>query len=405
VLPQWASAQQLLPPQFLPPGLETPLGVPILERPHPAYDPIGIRLGEFLALPRIGVSEAFDDNIYAFRQKTSDFITRITPGIDVDSTWSRHALGMSATGAITRYASHGTEDYDAMRLGGYGRVDVYRDAAIALYGFHRRDADPRSDPESLVNRQSRAIFDEDRARLLYVQRLMRFDLTTSFTFDRFDYVQVQNQDQNRSDYTAAERIAYYFSPRVNGFFETSYDITSYAQNGPARDYDTWTNLVGSAFDIDSVFIGELGVGILHQTSRNSAIPDFDGLAARGRVIWNVTLLTSLIAAVERAQEATRIQGAFSRLRTYGLLEAQHELRRNIILRANYSYEQNDYQGIVLKQSTHTMLLEARYLLNRNFSLGAAYVFRDRVATGATSNLFNFGSFNENIISANVTARF
>ena len=130
-------------------------------------------------------------------------------------------------------------------------------------------------------------------------------------------------------------------------------------------------MVGSASDIDYVFVGELGVGVLHQTFRDSATPDFDGLAARGKVVWNVTRLTSLIAAIERTQEATRLQGAFSRLRTYGLLEAQHELRRNIMLRADYSYEQNDYQGITLKQSTHTALLEARYLLNRNFSVGAA----------------------------------
>jgi hypothetical protein len=325
--------------------------------------------------------------------------------LDVNSLWSRHAFGLSVSGGISRYASHSTEDFDAMRLDAFGRVDVYKDASVTFQVRHRRDADARSSPESLLNQTQRAAYDENDARMTYIQRFNRLEFTTSFEEDQYGYDQAINRDQDRSDHIATERVAYYFSPRVNAYVQGSYDATRHDLNGPLRDFDTLTMLVGSAFDIDTIFVADIGVGFLHETQSNPAFPTVDSPAARARLIWNIQSITSLIATAEHVQEPTRLLGAFGRQRSFGSLEVQHELQRNVMLRAIYGFEHNTYQGIVLSQDTHEATLTGRYFFNRSFYVDGTYVFRNRDATGQTSNLFNVGSFTENVVSLSLTARF
>lgn len=386
------------------PGEPQP-GLPVAERPRPDFDPLGVPLGGFTLLPRLSVSAAYDDNVFATSRKTGDFFTVVTPAFDLQSHWSQHALGMSALGAISRYADQSREDFEAARVSGYGKLDIDRDANVTLAARYRRDADLRSDPETLRNLFSRAMYDQTGAGLSYVQRLNRVELTTRVGFDDLAYDQTINQDRDRTVYGGSERVAYLFSPRLNVFLQSGYDVTQYARNGPGRDYDTWTNLVGTAFDIDTVFVGEIGVGVLQEFSHAPGVPDFTGFAANGKVVWNVTSLTSLIGVVQRASESTRIPGAFSRLRTLGLVEAQHELLRNLILKADYSYEINDYRGLNLREDTQVISLGARYLINRYFFVDAIYAYRDRESTNSTPTLFNTGSFNENLVTLTLTARF
>lgn len=387
------------------PGQEPLIGTPVVDRPRPDYDPLGIPLGGFLLSPQLQVGQSYDDNIYASQRRLGDFVTLIAPRLALDSTWSRDAVGLAVSSGISRYATHSTEDFDSVRLDAYGRLDIYRDAAVTMAGYHRHDADPRSAPETLLNQQQRAAFDEDDARIVYQQRFNRLQFTTTLDVDQYSYDQAQNQDLSRTDFIGTERAAYYFSPRINGFVQTSFDATRYTLDGPARDFETWTNLIGSAFDIDQVFFGELGVGYLHETQRNPSLAGLDTPAVRGSLLWNVTSLTSLIARAERSQEPTRLFNAFSRVRSYGSFEAQHELQRNVILRLVYSFEDNNYQGITLAQQTQTARLDARYLLNRNLTIDAVYTYRDRTASGISSALFNLGPFTENVVTINVTARF
>jgi hypothetical protein len=394
-----ASAQQ----ERLATGEPQP-GLPVADRPRPDFDPIGLPVGGFTLLPRLSVTGAYDDNIFASTRKTGDFYSVVAPAFDLNSHWSQHAVGVSALGAISRYAEQSREDYEAARLSGYGRLDIDRDAAVTLTARYRRDADLRSDPETLRGQLTRAMYDQSGAGLNYVQRINRVELTTRLGVDQLSYDQTINQDRDRLVFGGAERVAYLFSPRVNVFVQSGYDVTQYSRNAGGRDYDAWTNLVGTAFDIDSIVVGEIGVGVLQEFSHAPGVPDFTGFAASGKVVWNVTALTSLIGVVERASESTRIPGAFSRLRTLGVVELQHELLRNLILKAGYSYEINDYRGMNLREDTQVAALTARYLINRNFVLDATYAYRDRDST-SPATAFNTGSFSDNLVTLTLTARY
>src|SRR5581483_253950 len=44
---------------------------PVADRPHPEWDPRGVRAGGFLVFPKVTLSADFDDNIYASPSKNS----------------------------------------------------------------------------------------------------------------------------------------------------------------------------------------------------------------------------------------------------------------------------------------------------------------------------------------------
>lgn len=83
----------------------------------PSVEPAGVPQPGWTFLPRVDVSEAFNDNIFqTSRDKKSDFITYITPSIDITGDLPRlqTSIFYAPTGII--YASHGNQDLIAQHL-------------------------------------------------------------------------------------------------------------------------------------------------------------------------------------------------------------------------------------------------------------------------------------------------
>ena len=88
-------------------------------------------------LPRVDVSEAFNDNIFQrSNNRSSDFITYITPAVSItgNTPTVQTQIYYAPTGVI--YASHGSQDLLAQNLNGSGTVTVVPDAFyIYLRGY------------------------------------------------------------------------------------------------------------------------------------------------------------------------------------------------------------------------------------------------------------------------------
>ena len=400
--PATVSAQQL------PPDVSMPR--PIAARPRPLYDPTGVKVGNFFAYPRLDVTTAYDDNIFAVdRRPVGDFVSTISPSLNLNSRWSRHELDGTVVGKTVRYFSNADQDLDAVLARSHGRIDVDRDTAVNLSGSYRRDADRQGALETRVNRLRRAQFDEGGGQIGVTERFNRLIVTSNFLFDQIDYAARPDQGLSRSDSVGTVRTAYLFSPRFAGFVQSSYDLLDYRLSGSTRNSRIWTNLVGASFDINTIFFGEIGVGFLQETFVNPALPQLMTPAVSGKLDWNVTQLTSLILSAERATASTQIPGAFTRETTVGALEAQHELRANVLLKLGYRFEQNQYQGINLAVDTHTTAFDARYLLNQWLWLDASYTFirqnSNSTAISAPSNQFNINPYTENVIALTLSGRF
>ena len=88
--------------------------------------------------------------------------------------------------------------------------------------------------------------------------------------------------------------------------------------------------------------------------------------------------------------ATTGASASGRFFTSVGVSVDHELLRNVLLGADISASQDDFEGISRTDEIYRASVDAKYLLNRYASIGGSYRFRMRNSDVATSE------FTENV---------
>ncbi|MEM6555639.1 MAG: outer membrane beta-barrel protein, partial [Pseudomonadota bacterium] len=124
----------------------------VTERAQPEFDPLPVRVGAFEARPQAGFSAGFTDNLFATTtNETDDTFVGFAPSVELDSTWSRHALGFNLDLDHLEYTDVSSESRTNLGLGAEGRLDA--STAVALFGSVRFDdlTEPRSNIASLQN--------------------------------------------------------------------------------------------------------------------------------------------------------------------------------------------------------------------------------------------------------------
>ena len=108
--------------------------------------------------------------------------------------------------------------------------------------------------------------------------------------------------------------------------------------------------------------------------------------AGGRVVWNVTRLTTLTFNASRTVNTTNpsIGNGTGYLDLVAAANVDHELLRNLLLNANVSYEIDEFQGLSRTDNALSAGASVKYLLNRNFYLGGSYTYQQRSSTGTAA---------------------
>jgi hypothetical protein len=367
-------------PQALPPRGDT-----VLTRSRPELDPLGVRLGSFLLYPKMTLGETFTDNVFATEDNTdSDFITSLRPELSLESDWRNHALNFSTGMDKGFYASETDEDYLDFFAETDGRVDVTRDISVTGAGGVSRNHEARSDPDDFGGKKPTIYYLYDAAAA-YNQRFGRFRTTLSGDFTRFDYEnapgEIQNQDRDRNVYAGALRLGYEIQPQYEAFVRFTgnrrlYDTTP-DDVGIERDSYGVEGVAGVALDLGGILFGDVFAGYLTQQYDDNDLDSPQGFTFGGSLDWNVTTLTTLSFTVAQTIRETTEEGASSYRQTLGTIQADHELLRNLLVNANFSIGNNDYDGISRNDYIYTAGVGVRYLMNRWFYVNAGYRFTRR----------------------------
>ena len=143
-------------PTAAPPG-QSALQQSVVLRSRPDYDPLGIHAGGFLIYPKLELGERYDDNIRATQHnRLDDFATTIAPSVAVESTWSRHALGLQAFGVFEEFADHSSENTSEYGVNLTGRLDMTEQDFLSGFSSYSHQVQPRSEPDDTGNRKPSA---------------------------------------------------------------------------------------------------------------------------------------------------------------------------------------------------------------------------------------------------------
>ena len=368
-------------------------GSTVRDRPRPETDPQGLRAGGFLIFPSLTVQESYDSNIFATPDdEEGDFITSIQPNVAAESQWSNHQLNFRAGADQGIYADSSDENYLDWNVGADGRLDVTRDTNLFAGASWNNEHEERGSPDD-VNGEEPTEYDVANLTLGGEHRFNRLSFRLINTYDRLDYDDVgaagggtiNNDDRDRDIYESTLRGSYEIQQNFTAFIEGGYNIRDYdaAQTdaGVNRDSDGFDVALGSEFDLTGITFGEVSIGYRSQSYEDAALDDVSGFSANASLTSNVTQLTSVTVAVQSSIDETTVgtgnnsaAGAFSR----GInLRVDHELLRNLLLNADASYVNRDYEGVDRMDNSFAAGLGADYFANRYLNFGVGYNFEAR----------------------------
>jgi hypothetical protein len=395
--------------------------VSVTQRPHPGYEALGLREGAFMVWPKLTATAEYNSNIFATAAGTvSDTIFHVTPEVNLTSNWSRHSLQAYARGMLNRYASNSDQKTDDYALGAEGQLDVLRSARINGGVDLSRLTEPRTSAGS----EGSAFPVQYRlatARLAGEREFNRLRLSARADWSKFNYLNrtgnVPQDDRDRTVVIGAVRGDYAISPDTALFVEVIANDRNYRlsrspvvagaplfPNFVNRDSKGAEALAGASFELAALVRGEVGVGYLKQTFKDSAFPDVKGLGARAQVEWFPTQLTTVTFTGSRAVEDAAVIGASSYLSSNLGVQVDHELLRNVLLGATAGYGKDDYRGVNRQDKRWSAGLSATYLMNRNIGATLAYNHAHQTSNRAAET-GGVGNFTIDRVGATLTLQY
>jgi len=392
-------AQPVSVPDLTQPVL-APEFVPIDQRPHPEYDSPGLHYGGFILNPSLDVSEEYNSNIYGLPIVRSDFITTLTPAIDVTSTWGSDAFGLHAETDIAKHMEFIRDDTTNAIFQANGRLDIFHDQTLALQAGYQALHEDRSSPDSIAQAQEVGAgalalnptpFSVLNGQFDYVYSPSRMGFELIGNINKYAFSNVQtaanglviNSDQNREEYTLTPRVSYSFDANYKLFVQATGDIRTYDTARDAspdhfkRSSSGYGIAIGNSFDIDRVITGQFYVGYQSQDYDDRRLSSLNGVAFGGSVLWNITELTSLKLTATRSTQETILRGASGLFDTTVEASVQHEFLRNVLLSLGVTLDDGDYKGIRQTDDTYGINAAVRWKINRNLTAGAAVNYTKR----------------------------
>ena len=374
--------------------IELPKNKSVTERPRPDYDPLGIRAGAFTIVPRIEIGESYNDNIFAEDTgEVDDLITVVHPSLTVKSDTSNHSLRLEADARVGLHADRSDEDYEDFKIAAIGRIDVLRNSrlfgALAYRALHE-DRSSADDP----NGKEPVEYDTASVMVGGVHAFNRLSLRLDGRFTNLDFddtttaagVNIDQDDRDRALYAMSLRAAYELAPEYDVFVRGTYNFRDYDdaldKTGLNRDSDGYDMVVGATADFTGVTFGEIFAGYLSQDYDDAQLPTVDGFKFGATVTWNPSLLTTVKGWVERLVNETTQVGVSGVLHSALGVSVDHELLRQFLLHAELAYANQDYEGSARDDDLLSAALSAKYMLNRNYFLAAAYRLERRDSTQA-----------------------
>jgi hypothetical protein len=382
--------------QFAPfPSADRGRNVSVTQRDRPEYAAPGLRAGAFLLFPTVNLAAGSVSNVLATKSnKQGSAFFDFAPSLALRSDWSRNSVAVNASLLDRRYSEVSSQNYTDWQVNTSGKLQVVGDSYLAAGAEAKRDhitpdqisypTNAREPvPTTTTDVFARGVYQNARVRLLTNILAARVNFTD---VDSTLGGRIDQDVRDFDNYAFTGRGDYGISPAMALFAEVKHSIYKYdtrSLNGLTRDSTQTEALVGASFDLTSLMRGEVGVGYLRRSYDDPAFSNISGFAVRGEVEYFPTQLTTVTFTARRSVEDSILANTGGFLSTYGAVRVDHELLRNLLLRAQFGYENDSFRGADRKDKVKDFSLGASYLMNRYIALSAAYTRRERDSSGAS----------------------
>jgi hypothetical protein len=380
--------------------------VPVLNRPHPEYEALGVRTGAWVFYPKIAIDATYDDNIFASQtgQQSDEFFT-LQPQVVLQSDWARNALSFDAGASTNEYVSHSSEDTTDYHFGAAGRLDVDRDIVINADIRYSDNTLPRTAAAYTELTAHPLEYQETSVNVTGVDTMDRLRLTFSGQAYHDVYLNgtlpggaVFVQDfRNNTRVVGYARADYAISPDIAVFAEEN--ITDFIYD-VAPDRDSWgtQTLAGVNFQVTHLMTGEVGIGYLTENYSDPANHSTGTFSGRAQLQWFPTQLVTVTLSGSQTIYDSGLADSPAFLARIVQLQADYELLRNLIVSARVGAVFDAYKSIDRNDDSYNAGLSATWLLNRGVGIAFTYSHLTLISSGLNRG----NSFDDNRVGVALT---
>ncbi|MEO2163732.1 MAG: outer membrane beta-barrel protein [bacterium] len=362
----------------------------VTQRVAPESDALGTKLGGFTLYPKLGISDGYDSNIYAQPddKAKSDGVFVIDPSLAFESNWSRNKLALGGFFSQSLQTTYTQEDHADWGVGGSGQLDVLKASNIKSSLGYQRLTEPRGgiNPDTLKENPNPIQYDLLQWGLVGNHRLNQLNLSAAVDFDMLEYQSQGQQYRDRDLWAFTGQGGYTFSPGYSGFVRGVFNKRDFENtrplviNGVRQDSQGYNVAVGIASEITNLISGEAYIGYLDQDYES--YENVSGVSFGVNLEWEATKLTTVRLTASRDVADSTAQGAGGILYSIGGFGIDHELMPEVLLKADFSYYNADYQGTDSQgfsrdDDGYRASVGVDYRLSRIVHLDLLYSFDDR----------------------------
>jgi hypothetical protein len=357
-----------------------PPDVPVRRPPVPLvdpYEPVGIRVGDFLLRPSIEVARGLDSNPARVPAATRSWFTMVAPELQARSEWARHEVGANLRGSYVAYDSFSFSNRPSADGRVYGRFDATRDTRLDLDGRLLVGTDYPGSPNLRAGLARLPLFTTYGGSAGVTQRFNRLELTAKGLIDRTTYEDsvltdgstVSNAPRNFNQYGVQLRAGYEITPGIKPFVQFDadrrvHDIT----DGVIRDSQAYTPRAGASFELTRILTGEVSVGYLTRQYKSPALADLRGVVADASLIWIATGLTTATLTARSYADESILPGVSGALRRDFRGQVDHAFRRWLIGTVWIGYGLDEYVGLARDDKRTSIGAALTYKFNRELSM-------------------------------------
>lgn len=385
--------------QYIPPdisGLSTEPSVTVLSRARPLYDSLGTRIGNFTIRPELNESLGYATNATATAKPHGSAVVETNAGVQAvyDHSGASGAAELSVDDV--RYPSARAQSFTNWTASIGGSYEVGRDLLIA--SFEHLNLTQTVQDLDVPQLDQALAYEVNTVRLGYRFVLNRIFIQPNLTVSDFSYengtargvTYLQNY-RDRTVYTPAVTVGYQLFPQASAIVVLRDAIGQYGQTSSSpfrRDFNDVSVLGGIDYNPAGLVRYRVLAGYEVRSFVSAAYKSISSPVVEASVIWTPSGLTTVTGTAARSVQdsASEVTSGLTEMRLG--LRVDHELRRNVLLRASFGFATDEYTGTSSSQSLFTAGAGATYLMNRNMRLTASYDFvKRRSSSGAGPGLY------------------
>lgn len=384
---------------------QTIVGTTVLNRAHPEYDALGIQYGKLRFDANGSESLGYDSNPLGLTNAKSSPFNETQAEVSGSGVWDNYGATARLSFDNFRYwniSPLNHTDYTGY-LGGY--YDIGRDRLQGSYTHLSLNLLPTGIDNFGTNRVTP--FTDDEFRISYTTQFGRITVIpdASYSMFRFSNTAVGTVGGSLGDFSSQTNdrdvgelgmtLKYELSPGKDVVAigrGASADFKQTAIGGLNQNYTDYQALAGVDIQTQGKFRYRLLGGYELRQFKASQLGSQSSPVFEGQVIWVPTQLTTVTLTTSRQIENVVNAGLSSFKYTTARLQADHEVRRNIIVSGFGQIQYGQYQQNVTA-TVYNVGLKATYHINRHL----AVVLSDEYIKRSSNNDSQINRYNDNIL--------